>query len=114
MEAIYDVGTEGLRDPHGVQLPPCIVMEKGESLQELLERAAPGRVTSLSVRFLLPSRLPSVYKYHITKFHCLCQCWYSCTEEFSEYFLARVHSTMLSRGVVTFHFTGYRCAQRSE
>ena len=50
MEALHDVGAAGLHDPVGQQLPPCIIMDKGESLQEMLELSEPDRYTSLSVR----------------------------------------------------------------
>ena len=38
------------RDPRGVLLPPCIVMEKGESLQEWCNRADPDLFASVAVR----------------------------------------------------------------
>ena len=37
-------------DPWGRTLPPCIVMEKGESLQDWSNRAEPDLFTSLAVR----------------------------------------------------------------
>ena len=37
-------------DPRGRPLPPCIVMEKGESLQDWSNRAEPDLFTSLAVR----------------------------------------------------------------
>ena len=40
----------GLLDPDGVPLPPCIVMERGESLQDWSDRAEPDRFTAFSVR----------------------------------------------------------------
>ena len=39
-------------DPRGRPLPPCIVMEKGESLQEWSNRAEPDVFASLAVRSL--------------------------------------------------------------
>ena len=44
-------GGEGLVDPRGRPLPPCIVMEKGESLYDWSERAEPDLFTALAVRF---------------------------------------------------------------
>jgi len=50
-------GTLGnLLDPLGRPLPPCIVMEKGESLQDYSERAGPDLFTSLAVRTCCPLR----------------------------------------------------------
>ena len=37
-------------DPRGRPLPPCIIMEKGESLQDWSNRAEPDRFASLAVR----------------------------------------------------------------
>ena len=37
-------------DPRGRALPPCIVMEKGESLQDWSNRAEPDLFASLAVR----------------------------------------------------------------
>ena len=37
-------------DPRGALLPPCIVMEKGESLQEWCNRAEPDLFASIAVR----------------------------------------------------------------
>ena len=45
-----DGGGGDLVDPRGNALPPCIVMERGESLQEWSDRAEPDLFTSLSVR----------------------------------------------------------------
>jgi hypothetical protein len=50
VEAMRD-GVKGeLVDPRGGALPPCIVMERGESLQEWSNRAEPDLFTALSVR----------------------------------------------------------------
>jgi hypothetical protein len=40
-------------DPSGNALPPCIVMEKGESLDLWSERNAPDRAQAFTVRSLL-------------------------------------------------------------
>lgn len=41
-------------DPQGNPLPPCIVMERGESLDIWSERAKPDRMQSFSVRACIP------------------------------------------------------------
>ena len=49
IEEICD-GSEGLlHDPRGRVVPPCIVMEKGESLYDWSERATPDLFTSVAV-----------------------------------------------------------------
>ena len=48
--AVCDTTAEGLQDPRGRPLPPCIVMEKGESLQDWSDRAKPDLFTALGVR----------------------------------------------------------------
>ena len=50
VEAVCDGFAAGLTDPRGHLLPPCIVMEKGESLQDLCDRAQPDLFTALAVR----------------------------------------------------------------
>ena len=50
VEAVYDSPTKGLQDPEGRSLPPCIVMEKGESLQDWSDRAKPDFLTAVGVR----------------------------------------------------------------
>ena len=50
VEAVCDTSTDGLVDPQGRPLPPCIVMEKGESLQDWSVRAEPDLFTVLAVR----------------------------------------------------------------
>jgi hypothetical protein len=58
VEALRD-GVKGeLVDPCGNAMPPCIVMERGESLQEWASRAEPDPFTALSVRPL--SSVPSL------------------------------------------------------
>jgi hypothetical protein len=47
---VYDRGVEGLVDPSGHPLPPCIVMERGENLQEWTERTQPDLSQALTVR----------------------------------------------------------------
>jgi hypothetical protein len=49
VEAVCDSATADLVDPKGHPLPPCIVMERGESLQEWSDRADPDYFTVLSV-----------------------------------------------------------------
>ena len=50
VEAVCDGAAGGLADPTGKPLPPCIVMEKGESLHDWSDRAEPDFFTSLAVR----------------------------------------------------------------
>ena len=50
VEAVCDGSAGGLEDPRGRPLPPCIVMEKGESLHDWGDRAEPDLFTSLAVR----------------------------------------------------------------
>jgi hypothetical protein len=50
VEAVCEQGQADLKDPDGAPLPPCIVMERGESLQEWADRADPDRFTALAVR----------------------------------------------------------------
>jgi hypothetical protein len=53
--AVCDSVAAGLVDPRGHALPPCIVMERGESLQEWSDRAEPDRFTALSVWICPPT-----------------------------------------------------------
>ena len=41
---------QSIRDPQGHPLPPCIVMERGESLDIWAERAKPDRSMAFTVR----------------------------------------------------------------
>lgn len=50
VEALRDGGNGDLMDPKGNALPPCIVMERGESLQDWATRAEPDMFQSLAVR----------------------------------------------------------------
>ena len=56
VEAVCDGSAGGLEDPRGRWLPPCIVMEKGESLHDWSDRAEPDLFTSLAVCALDPAR----------------------------------------------------------
>ena len=51
MREILDTGGRQFRDPHGHIMPPCIVMEKGESLDFWRERAAPDQPLVYAVWF---------------------------------------------------------------
>ena len=56
-EQPLQAAVEGLPNPLcRWRLPPCIVMEKGESLDEFAQRSAPDFFTSLQVRhsYLIP------------------------------------------------------------
>ena len=50
VEAVCDGSAVELVDPRGRPLPPCIVLEKGESLHDWSDRAQPDLFTSLAVR----------------------------------------------------------------
>jgi len=50
VEAVCEVGAAQLVDPRGRPLPPCIVMEKGESLHDWSDRAQPDLFSAVSVR----------------------------------------------------------------
>ena len=50
VEAVCDGSSGKLVDPQGRPLPPCIVLEKGESLYDWIDRAQPDLFTSLAVR----------------------------------------------------------------
>lgn len=50
VETVCDGSAGGLEDPQGRPLPPCIVLEKGESLHDWSDRAEPDLFTSLAVR----------------------------------------------------------------
>jgi hypothetical protein len=58
VEALRDGVTGELVDPKGRALPPCVVMERGESLQEWANRAEPDLFASLAVRFFNPVLRP--------------------------------------------------------
>jgi hypothetical protein len=61
VEALRD-GVEGeLVDPSGKALPPCIVMERGESLQDWANRAEPDLFMSLAVCTLPCFLMPVLY-----------------------------------------------------
>ena len=62
VEAVCDGAGGGLEDPWGRPLPPCIVMERGESLQDLCDRAEPDVFTVFSVRPVLLSTLHTVWR----------------------------------------------------
>jgi hypothetical protein len=49
LRAIVDNTDDSVVDPSGHPLPPCIVMERGESLDLWSERAKPDRMQSFSV-----------------------------------------------------------------
>ena len=58
---------EELVDPGGHPLPPCIVMERGESLDLWSDRNAPDRAQAFTVRLfiLLPAVAPSKYERYL-------------------------------------------------
>ena len=50
VEAVCGGAAGGLEDPRGRPLPPCIVMEKGESLHDWSDRAEPDLFMAVAVR----------------------------------------------------------------
>ena len=50
VEFVCDGSAGDLLDPQGRPLPPCIVMERGESLHDWSDRAEPDIFTALAVR----------------------------------------------------------------
>ena len=60
VEAVFDKLASGLEDPQGHLLPPCIVMERGELLQDWSDRAEPDLFTCLAVRIGEDSTIPTV------------------------------------------------------
>eukprot|EP00892_Ulva_mutabilis_P004151 jgi/Ulvmu1/2107/UM125_0011.1 len=62
VEAVCGEGVSGLVDPNGAPLPPCIVMEKGESLHDWSERAEPDLFASLAVLSNISSRLADMHE----------------------------------------------------
>ena len=50
VEAVHDTTARELEDPCGHPLPPCIVMEKGESLHDWSDRTEMDTFTALAVR----------------------------------------------------------------
>ena len=67
VEAVCDGAAGGLADPTGKPLPPCIVMEKGESLHDWSDRAEPDFFTSLAVRSSGTSTTPSLCRMRQTR-----------------------------------------------
>jgi hypothetical protein len=66
LEGMYDNRDGGIADPHGHPLPPCIIIERGESLDEWSKRRKPDMwaampVRSLSLCHTLPRRLAVAY-----------------------------------------------------
>ena len=47
---VEDNADKSIKDPMGHPLPPCIVMERGESLDIWAERAKPDRAVAFAVR----------------------------------------------------------------
>ena len=58
VEGMYDNKDAMLLDPSGNKLPPCIIMERGESLDEWSRRRKPDMWAAMPVR--ARPRLPSL------------------------------------------------------
>eukprot|EP00892_Ulva_mutabilis_P008124 jgi/Ulvmu1/5684/UM024_0031.1 len=62
VEAMCEAGAAELVDPRGRPLPPCIVMEKGESLHDWSERAEPDLFASVGVLSNVAKRLADMHE----------------------------------------------------
>lgn len=66
---ILDNKDGSIADPSGHPLPPCIVMERGESLDKWSERAKPDRMQACTVRCLIsPCILYYIHVYFLSSF----------------------------------------------
>lgn len=77
LEGMYDNRDAALQDPRGHALPPCVIMERGESLQQWFKRRKPDLRTALPVR---PHRLcPPAYAFETsaaaTMSNFMFDCW---------------------------------------
>eukprot|EP00892_Ulva_mutabilis_P005729 jgi/Ulvmu1/3528/UM163_0010.1 len=61
VDAAVGIGDARLVDARGRPLPPCIVMEKGESLEDWSERAEPDRFTAIAVLSNISKRLADMH-----------------------------------------------------
>eukprot|EP00892_Ulva_mutabilis_P004443 jgi/Ulvmu1/2370/UM130_0001.1 len=61
VDAVCDGSAGGLEDPRRRPLPPCIIMEKGESLHDWSNRAVPDLFTSLAVLSNISERLADMH-----------------------------------------------------
>eukprot|EP00892_Ulva_mutabilis_P004444 jgi/Ulvmu1/2371/UM130_0002.1 len=61
VDAVCDGSAGGLEDPRRRPLPPCIVMEKGESLHDWSDRAEPDLFTCLAVLSNISKRLADMH-----------------------------------------------------
>eukprot|EP00892_Ulva_mutabilis_P004148 jgi/Ulvmu1/2104/UM125_0008.1 len=61
IEAVCDSTVKSLVDPRGRPMPPCIIMEKGESLQDWSNRAEPDLFTALAVLSNISQRLADMH-----------------------------------------------------
>eukprot|EP00892_Ulva_mutabilis_P004162 jgi/Ulvmu1/2117/UM127_0002.1 len=59
--AVCDGSAGGLHDPRGWPLPPCIVMEQGESLNDWSDRAQPDLFTCLGVLSNISERVADMH-----------------------------------------------------
>ena len=63
---------ESIKDPMGHPLPPCIVMERGESLDIWAERAKPDRSMAFTARLVSANVTrcwPGCYRYRTALVH---------------------------------------------
>eukprot|EP00892_Ulva_mutabilis_P010095 jgi/Ulvmu1/7458/UM037_0001.1 len=61
LRMLRDNADGALVDPHGAALPPCIVMEKGESLDIFCERSRPDQAQAYSVALHIARRVADLH-----------------------------------------------------
>ena len=69
VEGMHDNRDGALRDPSGYKLPPCIIMERGESLDEWSRRRKPDMWAAMPVRAPLPLRMQFLSSLHAQPMH---------------------------------------------
>lgn len=62
---IIDMSADDFCDPDGVPMPPCIVLERGESLEVCMRRSWPDRMAAFNVRSTL-----NVGEYRLVTHYC--------------------------------------------
>ena len=69
LEGIIDNKDGNLLDPSGNKLPPCLIMERGESLDEWSRRRKPDMWAAMPVRAPLPLRMQFLSSLHAQPMH---------------------------------------------
>eukprot|EP00892_Ulva_mutabilis_P004406 jgi/Ulvmu1/2337/UM013_0185.1 len=62
LEGLYDNRDAALQDPRGHALPPCVIMERGESLAEWFQRRKPDLRTALPVVANIAKRVAGMHR----------------------------------------------------